>query len=287
MARATVAKKARPSSEQDVPFERATMEEQAAFAEACAEQALASGRRVAAELSISDDPDDAPGGIGTLGEKTLHSVLKRYCEPDTRYHEIKEAGFVADVKRGNEIFEIQTRDFSRFRKKLPAFVPENRVTVVFPVARSKRIIKINEATGEYSPPVRSPRVGNIYSIIPELYKINMLLKDDSILENVSFLMLFLGVDEYRLIGKATRRSPHGRTCYEKIPTALYGKFTVSGRAGFAKLIPEGLPRDFTSLDFAKAARVRRGVAQTALNVLTTVGAVTRTGKSGNTIIYNK
>ncbi|MBO4216449.1 MAG: hypothetical protein J5940_00740 [Clostridia bacterium] len=286
-AKAVLSEKAKALHEADVPFERAGMDELAAFAEACAAQAVVSGQRTANALGISSAPPDAPGGIGTLGEKTLHSVLKFYCEPDARFHEIKVGGFVADIKRGDVITEIQTRDFSRFRKKLPAFIRENRVTVVFPVARSKRIIKINEATGEYSPPRRSPRVGSIYSIIPELYRINMLLKDPAFQSRVSFRTVFLGVDEYRLIGKATRRSPHGRTCYEKIPTALYGHFDVASKEDFKKFIPEGLPESFTSLDFAKAAKIRRGVAQTALNVLTSVGAVTRVGKAGNTIIYNK
>lgn len=287
MAGASIGKKAKALFKADVPFERADENELAAFADACAAQAIISGQRTAAELGISSAEPDIPGGIGTLGEKTLHSVLKFFFEPDSVFHEIKVGRFVADIKRGNEITEIQTRDFSRFRKKLPAFIPENRVTVVFPVARSKRIIKIDEATGEYSEPRRSPRVGNIYSLIPEIYKINMLLKEPGVLNSVAFKAVFLGIDEYRIVGKATRRSPHGKRCYEKIPTALYGHFDVASANDFKKFIPEGLPDGFTSLDFARVARIRRGLAQTALTVLTTVGAVTRIGKSGNTIIYNK
>ena len=287
MAGGSIGKKAKALFETDVPFDRVGEKELAAFADACAAEAMISGQRTASGLGIASETPDLPGGLGTLGEKTLHSVLKFFFEPDTACHEIKVGRFVADIKRGNEIIEIQTRDFSRFRKKIPAFIPENRVTVVFPVARSKRIIKINEATGEYSEPRRSPRVGNIYSLIPEIYKINMLLKEPGFLNNVSFKTVFLGIDEYRIVGKATRRSPHGKRCYEKIPTALYGHFDVSSPEDFKKFIPDGLPDDFTSLDFAKTARIRRGLAQTTLTVLTTVGAVTRVGKSGNTIIYTR
>ena len=279
-----ISKKAR--YEADAPFERAGMEDAAAFAEACAAQAMMSGKRAAEKAGLSIGVLETPGGIGTLGEKTLHSVMKLYCEPDTSLHEVKVNGFVADIKRGDRIIEIQTKDFSRLRRKLPAFIPQYSVTVVFPVARCKRIIKIDEATGEYSAPRRSPRAGNIYSIIPELYKLNMLLSDPVIRGFVSFETVFLGIDEYRLIGKATRRSPHGRTCYETIPTALYGRFVISSPEDYVKFIPEGLPRDFTSADFAKAAKRRRRTAQTALTVLTAVGAVKRIGKKGNTIIYN-
>lgn len=283
---AGVGKKAKALYEADVPFDRAGMEDAAAFAEACAAQAELAGKRAGYAMGLEASAPDAPGGIGTLGEKTLHSVLKLFCEPETAFHEVKVNGFVADIKRGEEITEIQTKDFSRLRRKLKAFVPEHRVTVVFPVARSKRIIKINEATGEYSAPRRSPRVGNIYTMMPELYKLNMLLAEPDVRNNVVFWVLFLGVDEYRLIGKATRRSPHGRTCYERIPTALYGSFEIASERDYKKFLPEGLPQNFTSADLAKTARIRRRTAQITLTVLTTVGAVKRVGKVGNTIIYN-
>lgn len=73
------------------------------------------------------------GGIGTLGERTLHMVLKRYFEPDESLHEIRVGGFVADIVRPNGIIEIQTRDFSKLRRKLAAFLELGPVTVVYPV----------------------------------------------------------------------------------------------------------------------------------------------------------
>ena len=36
-------------------------------------------------------------GIGTLREKTIHSVLKYYYAPDPVYHEIKIGSYVADI----------------------------------------------------------------------------------------------------------------------------------------------------------------------------------------------
>ncbi len=51
-----------------------------------------------------------PGGIGTLGEKTLHSVLKNYFEPDESRHEVKIANYVADIAAENSIIEIHFYD---------------------------------------------------------------------------------------------------------------------------------------------------------------------------------
>ena len=36
-------------------------------------------------------------GIGTLREKTIHSVLKYYYAPDPAYHEIRIGSYVADI----------------------------------------------------------------------------------------------------------------------------------------------------------------------------------------------
>lgn len=42
---------------------------------------------------------------------------------------------------------------------------------------------------------------------------------------------------------------------------------------------------FTSAEFAKAAHIRRPLAQTTLNILYEVGAVKRVGKKGNNYLY--
>ena len=77
------------------------------------------------------------GGIGTLSEKTLHSVLKYYIEPCDDFHEVAYCSFVADIMRDGCITEIQTRAFDRLRKKLAAFLPNCPVTVVFPIAENR------------------------------------------------------------------------------------------------------------------------------------------------------
>ena len=56
-------------------------------------------------------------GIGTLREKTIHSVLKYYYAPDPVYHEIKIGSYVADICVDGEIFEVQTRNFNTIDRK--------------------------------------------------------------------------------------------------------------------------------------------------------------------------
>ena len=76
------------------------------------------------------------GGIGTLAEKTLHAVLKRYIEPDERFHEVQVGSFVADVFRDERIFEIQTGSFTPLRPKLETklYLIWNRFQPFTPIA---------------------------------------------------------------------------------------------------------------------------------------------------------
>ena len=61
-------------------------------------------------------------GIGTLGEKVLHAIIKSYYEPDEEFQEVSVNSFVADIKRGDEIVEIQTTSFNLLNKKLEKYL---------------------------------------------------------------------------------------------------------------------------------------------------------------------
>lgn len=76
-------------------------------------------------------------GIGTLREKTIHSVLKYYYAPNPIYHEIKIGAYVADICIDGEIFEVQTRNFNTMRNKLDFFLEQHEVTIIYPVAHIK------------------------------------------------------------------------------------------------------------------------------------------------------
>ena len=221
------------------------------------------------------------GGIGTLSEKTLHSVLKYYLEPCDDFHEVATDGFVADIMRDGCITEVQTRGFDRLRAKLSSFLPEHPVTVVLPIAKTRWYSVINSETGEVSKKRKSPRHGSIYDAFKELYKIKMLLGS----ENLYFHFILLDVTEIRRTVKKTWRNRKGVELVERIPNRIEEEIFIDGKRDFAKLIPGGLPSPFTSRDFAKAIKRTRSEAQTALNVLRAVGAVKITGKDKNNYLY--
>lgn len=95
--------------------------DQEAFASACAWAAARLGQ----------------GGIGTLGEKSLHAALKYYFEPCPENHEQPLGGFVADAVGEHGVIEIQSRSLFKLIPKLDAFLEACPVTVVHPLIGKK------------------------------------------------------------------------------------------------------------------------------------------------------
>lgn len=222
-------------------------------------------------------------GIGTLGEKTLHAVLKYTFEPDPCKHEIKIGNFYADIADGNTIMEIQTRNFNVLRKKLSFFLENYIVTVIHPIPRTKWIVWLDPETGEATKKRKSPKSGTICDAFYELYKIKQLLLHP----NLRLCFVFLDIVEYRNLDGWSKDKKKGSSRFERIPKRLDNIVFVNSAKEYQNLIPESLSGNFTTKDFQKAAGRNLHHAQIALNVLKYVGAVTQVGKQGNAHVYER
>lgn len=220
-------------------------------------------------------------GIGTLSEKTIHSVLKSYLSPNDLNHEIKVGGFVADICTGKEIIEIQTRDFNKLRRKLTTFLAFAPVTIVYPIPKVKWLRWVNPQTGEISPARKSPKIGTPYIIFPELYKI----KDYLLNPNLRLKIMLINMEEYRFLDGWSQDKKKGSSRCDRFPTELVEEVMINCLEDYMQLIPDQLNEMFTSKEFKKSSGLPMGHAQTALNVLHYVGAVDRVGKKGNAYLY--
>ncbi len=221
--------------------------------------------------------------IGTLSEKTVHAVVKNYYEPDEDKQEIPIEGLYADIFTGSEIIEIQTRSFEQVRKKLDRFLPEYPVTVVLPIPDTKWLIWMDEETGELTSPRKSPKKGNVYGAFKELYKIKPYLKK----EGLTIVLLFLDMEEYRLLNGWSQDKKKGSTRYDRIPVRITKEVRLENVVDYQMLVPDSLDGEFTCTDFAKAVKINTRQANVVLNVLFYMDAVKRTGKRGRAFVYEK
>lgn len=224
--------------------------------------------------------------IGTLGEKTVHAVLKNYLEPNEALHEVKIEHYYADIATDSQIIEIQTRNFNALRKKLEVFLEKKEVTIVYPIPNIKWIRWIDEDTGEITSRRKSPKTGSIYKIAPELYKIKSFLNHP----NLKFCLLFLNMEEYRLLNGWSRDKKKGSTKFDCIPQELIKEVYIKEKRDYYQFIPQSLDmleEGFTSKDYKNAAKISLSLAQVSLNILYSIGVVERVGKKGRSYCYKK
>ena len=220
----------------------------------------------------------ADQGVGTLGEKTLHAVIKRMIEPDMSRHEVKLGRYTADVFNERGVFEIQTRSRHKLKPKLTALLPYYPVTVVVPVVETKWLLTMDPETGELKDRRKSPKRGKVAGLLPELVYLKPLLKD----QNLSFLLVRLEGEELRLPVAGKRRPV---TPLEFAPTRFLGTVTLRTAADYAALLPADLPETFTARTLAKALGLPAGQSSAAANVLCYMGAIRRTGAQGKAYLY--
>lgn len=220
-------------------------------------------------------------GIGTYGEKTVHAIFKNYYEPDEDKQEIPIDRYVADIYNGQEIIEIQTRQFNRMRDKLTAFLPLYPVTIVYPIPREKWLIWIDEESGELSNKRKSPKKGNLYQAFIELYKIKMFLKEP----NLKLKLVLVDMEEYRLLNGWSRDRKKGSIRYDRIPLQIMEEVDIVCSQDYMQFVPVELEGDFTVKEFAKAAHIPAKLAQTVVNILYHMEVLERTGKQGQAYLY--
>lgn len=224
------------------------------------------------------------GGIGTLGEKTLHATLKWWLDEDHRHHEILlPEGSVADIFDGQRITEIQTGNFSGFRPKLTRLLERYPVTVVHPLVRRKWVVWVDLVTGDVSRPHKSPRTGSFTDAGKQLVYILPLLGH----ENLTVRLVLLDVEERRLADGWSWDGKRGSHRLERLPLALGEDITLSGPMDYAALVPPALPAAFTAKEFGKAVHMQGRNLTGTLKVLLATGALRREQKQGNTWLYER
>jgi len=225
--------------------------------------------------------EGSPLGIGTLGEKCIHKVLKFTVEPDVKNHEKSFLGSVADVLNSDGVFEIQTRAFKKLLPKLKKMLPTSPVTVIYPIIRRKSLAWLDPESGELSAKHPTPRRGRPSDILYELSGISELIGT----AGLTVRIVLLDADEYRLLDGYGKDRKKRATKLNKIPIALCDVIDVLCASDIIELLPTGLPETFTAAELYRALAfgTRRGYY--SLKLLLDLKIVERVGKDGRAYLY--
>ena len=218
-------------------------------------------------------------GIGMQMEKTMHAVLKNYADPDPLHQEVPVGRYIADICDMEEhcITEVQTANLGLLRQKLAAFLPEYRVTVIYPIPHRKTVTWIDPESGEFLASNVSHTTGSFYDVFRELYRIRGYLGEP----NLTIEPLLIDMTEYRMQDGWGRDGKRGSHRFDRMPEGLYDELVLHEPADYAAFLPPGLPEEFTAKEFGDTVGIHRKSLSysTVLRLLGDLSVVERIGQT--------
>lgn len=229
--------------------------------------------------------------IGTLRESSLHAALKEwYAKPDDQL-EVQVDGYWVDIFRSQAdgepaiLLEIQTANFSAFKKKLVKLLKSYPVRVIYPIAEEKYIIRVANSGNEEEILSRrkSPKRGRVEQLFGEMVRIPHLACNP----NFSLEVAFICEEQiWRDDGRGSWRRKRVSVIDRRLVT-VFRQCIFSVPEDYLALLPTDLPRPFTVKQLAAILRQPRWLAGRMAYTLREMGVLHVVGKRGNALQYSE
>ncbi len=224
-----------------------------------------------------------PSRIGTLRETHLHAALKDHYAQPGDVLETPVGGFVADIRRGDALIEIQTGSFSALRRKLPQLLESYQVLLVHPIAVERWLIN-EDAVGARTRR-KSPRRGVWRDVFGELVSLAALAAHP----NFALEVVLVKDEQVRRPAPPPKRRRRWRARQwhpvERRLLSVEGTVRLIQPSDYLSALPEGLTQPFTNRDLARALKTQPWFAARITYCLRKMGAIVDVGRSGRAVLY--
>lgn len=218
--------------------------------------------------------------IGTLREGALHRDLKLLYAPQGALTEQLVGKYVVDVLDGDHIIEIQTANFGALNDKIEDLLEDYKVTVVYPIAVHKVLVK-HTASGEERR--KSPRIGSALDVFDELVYVPTMLNR----LKLDLELAYVSIEEHRKFdSKRAWRRRHWVVSERRLETVRKQERFDSMTDLFGKFA-EDLPAQFTTATIANSLGTTRSKAQKFAYCFRLAGVISSCGKDGNAVVYQR
>jgi len=217
-------------------------------------------------------------GVGTLNESPLHAALKALYLSPGDMTEQPVGDHIVDIRKPDRVIEVQTVGFGALKAKLPMLLDQVPVTLVYPVATNRTLVKV-DGGGVIVSRRLSPRHGSRLDLFSELVAVPRALCHQGLQIDV-----VLVDDEVTLIPGRSRRR-RGWVSRGRRLLRVHETVTYRSVADLLAELPGDLPDPFTTADLAQRLRIPRARSQQLTYCLRHSGALTQAGKQGNAILY--
>jgi len=223
---------------------------------------------------------DKPG-IGTLQESSLHNALKKWYARPGDLLETKVGGYWIDIVRGDQLIEIQTKNFSSIRKKLERLVKDHPVRLVYPIAVERWILRIANISEQVLSTRKSPKRGKILDLFSELVRFPHLVIEP----NFSLEILYIQEEAvWQDDGRGSWRRKHWSLIDHRLVNVIGSRefHSVEDYYGF---LPPDLPQEFTVQDLAGRINTPGWLANKMAYSLRQMGILEVVGKKRQAYLY--
>lgn len=215
-------------------------------------------------------------------ETTLHRQLKALYAGDATQQEVSIAGFRIDAVVGGTLVEIQQASLGALRDKVRKLLENYDVQVIKPVPVCTRLIK-QDRRGR---PIGSPRVSPKHCTSLHLFEDLVHFVTVFPHPRLTLEVLLTDQEEYRMPIKPRRwRSKPYRLVDRKL-VGIQQRIRLRSAADLQRMLPAGLPQEFTTADLAREAAIPRWLAQKMAFCLQKSGAAHVVSKQRNAIVYS-
>ena len=237
-------------------------------------------------INLAKNMEKTENVITTYKERSLHASLKSHFCPDEAMHEVKIGNFVADACDGKTVFEIQTGNFKPLAKKLRFYLENTdyNIVVVRPIAQKRRILWLNDETGELEKPPRySAKHENIANGIADLYYLRELLGK----ERLSFCFVLMEIDEVRLLDGYGKQKKIRATSVDRMAGEIFSLQYIKNVKDLTKIVHPMLPDgDFSRDELSKSLKLKALKLWSAQKLLTELNMIS-CQTDGKRLIFNK
>lgn len=225
-----------------------------------------------------------PSRIGTLRETHLHAALKQHYAQPGDLIEFPVDGYVADIRRGDALIEIQTGSFSALRRKLPQLLANYQVLLVHPIAIERWLV--NEDAAGTRIRRKSPRRGTWRDVFAELVSLAELAAHP----NFALEVVLVKDEQVRQPAPPPTRRRRWRARQwhpvERRLLSVEGTLRLIEPVDYLVALPETLVMPFTNRDLATALKTPAWAAARITYCLRKMGAIVDVGRSGRAVLYS-
>lgn len=213
--------------------------------------------------------------IGELNEKAIHHHAKMVVSNgNVDLQEIRVGNYIADIKIGNDIKEIQTTNFKNLVRKIKFYISQGyNVEVIYPLINKSQIIYMNRVTGYEDYRGKKHTYKTKYDALKEMYWLEQFIDNDSF----SLRILLYEVQDYRYSDNKQK--------INKYPASIIEEVLIQNSNDLWKFIPNTLNKKFLAKEFKREAKTRSKYYHQYLHLLENFGVVSTIGKQGHAVVW--